>query len=277
VAAAGSRTITLSGNVTVQRANTTIDCGGRVTFTGSSRRFAIGATDNVILRGCRFRNMYKVEIDGAAGSRKLASRVVVANNTIGPGMTDGALDMWAAVSDVTIIGNLFYSSGRGGTFTHYPAPFQTRQRISVLRNAFAKNPERNPQLRADIRDLDFRNNVVYGWSTGGFGYGTRIRAESGEPPVNGNFVNNVYASSGQKCNALILLQAGGSIGRLYFSGNLLPSGCSAPSSTGSQLAPPGTTTLTAAQTPGTVLVEVGAPSRTSAEQTLINEVRAAFP
>jgi hypothetical protein len=247
-----------------------------VTFTGSGRSFRIGATDNVILRGCRFRDMFKVEIDGAAGSRKVATRVVIANNTMGPGMTDGALDLWAEVSDVTIINNLFYGSGRGGTFTHYPSPFRVRQRISVLRNAYAKNPERNPQLRADIRDLDFRNNVVYGWSTGGFGYGTRIRAESGEPPVNGNFVNNAYASSGQKCNALILLQAGGAIGRLYFSGNLLPSGCSAPSSTGSQVAPPSTTTLTTAQTPGTVLQEVGAPGRTSAEQALINEILAAF-
>ena len=61
------------------------------------------------------------------------------------------------------------------------------------KNVFARNGERNPQIRADVADFDYRNNIVYDWGFGlRSGYGVRIRNDAGEPKVNGNFVNNYF-------------------------------------------------------------------------------------
>ena len=49
---------------------------------------------------------------------------------------------------------MFYS-WHPTTISHYPAPYQIRQRIGMHHNVYAKNGERNPQIRADVRDLDY--------------------------------------------------------------------------------------------------------------------------
>src|SRR5262249_11597905 len=88
-----------------------------------------------------------------------------------------------------------------------------RQRVSIHHNVFTRNGERNPQVKGDMRTIEFVNNVVHenDLTTDGVGntfspYGTRIwSCGSGcDSPGNviGNFVNNAYLGS----NAHIALE-----------------------------------------------------------------------
>jgi hypothetical protein len=60
-------------------------------------------------------------------------------------------------------------------------------------NVFARNDERNPQLRADVADFDYVNNIIYAWGYWtGRGYGVRVRNDPGEPQVSANLINNYF-------------------------------------------------------------------------------------
>jgi pectate lyase len=201
-------TITLTKRLVIDKPYLTIDGEtapppGITIQQGTMRHeVLIRGTRDIVIRHLRFRGVYvaggptrnnaaTIAIDGDSPPDRVAQRIVLDHLTV-RGSVDGGPDVWGEVRDVTISWSFFFLSRHPTTISHYPRPFQTRQRISIHHNVYAKNGERNPQIRADVRDLDFVNNVVYDWGYfGGWGYGIRIRNAPGEPKVNGNFVNNL--------------------------------------------------------------------------------------
>lgn len=167
-------------------------------------QFIIAGTHDVIVRHLRFMGLWQtggphlnnaatIAIDGDANPDHVAARIVL-DHVTSRNATDGGPDIWGEVRDVTIQWSFFFHSWHPTTISHYPAPYQVRQRISMHHNLYAKNGERNPQIRADVRDLDYVNNVVYDWGFfgEGAGYGVRVRNEAGEPKVNANIVANAF-------------------------------------------------------------------------------------
>lgn len=203
-------TITITNQIILNKPYLTIDGstapdpGITVTKVVDTNQFIISGTHDIILRYLRFRGLYVggegtgvdntglIGIDGDAAPDHSAHDIVVDHLTV-LNATDSGMDVWGAVSNVTVswclIANCFHPS----TVSYYPAPFQKLRRISMHHNVWARNDERNPQLRADVADFDYVNNIIYDWGYWtGWGYGIHIKNEPGEPQVNGNFINNYF-------------------------------------------------------------------------------------
>jgi pectate lyase len=169
--------------------------------------FVISGTHDVIIRHLRFQGLYLrgadegsqdtafLAIDGDWDPDYYAHHIVLDHLTI-LNATDAALDIWGEVSDVTVSWCLIANNYHPSTLSFIPDPgqaFQKRRRISMHHNVWARNNERNPQLRADTSDFDYVNNIIYDWGYWeGRGYGVRIRNDDGEPKVDGNFINNYF-------------------------------------------------------------------------------------
>ncbi len=210
-------TITLESDIVIRQRYLTID-GETAPAPGitiqkrnqTDGEVIIAGTHDIIVRHLRFRGVFThgmpnrnnagtITIDGDSRPDRVAQRIVLDHITA-RNATDGGPDIWGEVRDITVQWCLFFQNWHPTTISHYgAASFMTRQRLSLHHNVWAKNGERNPQVRADVRGLDFVNNVIYDWgfySTGNFGYGIRIKNEPGEPPVSANLVNNAFALSG---------------------------------------------------------------------------------
>ena len=203
-------TISLQRSLVVNRPYLTVD-GATAPAPGitiakkiDSTQFTISGTHDVIVHHLRFQGLYLrganagkndtayLAIDGDAKPDHIARNIVVDHVSV-LNATDSGLDIWGEVSDVTVSWCLIANSFHPCTVSFYPAPFQKRRRISMHHNVWARNGERNPQLRADVADFDYVNNIVYDWGHGlGGGYGVRIKNNANEPKVNGNFVNNYF-------------------------------------------------------------------------------------
>jgi hypothetical protein len=277
-------------------------------------QFIIAGTHDIIINHLRFWGLYveggprsnnaaTISIDGDSRPDHVAQRMILDHIT-NRGATDGGPDIWGEVRDATISWNFIFYNRHPTTISHRPRPYQTRQRISMHHNVYAKNGERNPQIRADVRDLDFVNNIVYGWGFfGGWGYGIRIRNEAEEPKVNGNFVSNalipgmvnpqwalVYGTdpgpdstdggpNGSPAQGTVITTS--RMGSLWVSGNILPSVNKDQYSTvPGPLSVPSSarvTTWPAAELGARILPTVGMKYRTPEEDAILNEIRAALP
>jgi hypothetical protein len=278
-------TLSLPGNTYV-RSDLTIDAtaGGPREVTLEmlpDRRRALlleGPVSNVIIRGLRFEGALgtaqAVEYDLLAldGEDGLVSKVLVEACTF-VGATDGALDITGDVQDAIVRRNLFY----GNALTML-IRYGTRERLSLHRNVFAENGERNPQLRGEVRTVDFVNNVVYDWSLTRDGYGTEIRNEP-DASVDGNFVGNVFLGPhpGDGPGLTIFNYPGASTGRLWFADNLCHPRCEVAST----VAAPLPVTLPAQAWPASelgsrLLPTVGAPQRASQDSAVLQRLQAAL-
>jgi hypothetical protein len=285
-------TITLASELSILAPYITIDgCSAPepgITIThaiGDSSLLSIYGTHDVIVQGLRFVALWQpgqasvegvkgIGIDGDSGPDQVAANIVLDHLTIA-WAGDGAFDLWGEVHDVTFSWTFIHDSARGGLVSHYPAPYQVRQRISYHHNVYARNTERNPQIRADVRDFDYVNNIVWEW---GFhdpasGYGVRIRNDGDEPPVHGNFVGNAFSSSNAPENAFIDEGTGS---QLFLADNLFPPEMVGNPATLTEAIPvpdwARVTSFPAVKAYGGVLNEVGAPFRTEEEQDLLDEV-----
>jgi hypothetical protein len=79
---------------------------------------------------------------------------------------------------------------------------------------YARNNERNPQLRGDARTIDYVNNIVYDW---GYwkedqGYGIRLKNKwkPGELKVTMNIINNLFIATRRPAWALVYGKDAGS-------------------------------------------------------------------
>lgn len=272
--------------------------------------FIIAGTHDIIINHLRFWGLYVAGgpesndaatfgIDGDSGPDHVAQRIIL-DHISARGATDGGPDIWGEVRDLTISWSFIFYNRHPTTISHDAD--QIRQRISMHHNVYAKNGERNPQIRADVRSLDYVNNIVYDWGFfGGWGYGIRIRNDAGEPKVNGNFVNNaliprgmmpewalVYGTdpgpdstdggpNGSPPQGTVITTSG--MGSLWVSGNILPSGNRDQYSTvAAPLPVPSSaqvTTWAATELGVRVLPTVGMKYRTAEEQAIVDEIQAA--
>lgn len=116
---------------------------------------------------------------------------------------DGGPDFWGACRGITLQRTFLYHNVHPITVSAGSAS-QLRARISIHRNVFWNNPERNPQIRGNVEDLDYVNNVIGGWQW----YGVRIRGNSASDyPKRINLLSNVWLGdgSGRDATALELL------------------------------------------------------------------------
>ncbi len=314
-------TITLQSDIVVREPFLTID-GATAPSPGITIRkatihdgeFIIAGTHDVIVRHLRFWGLWQaggphannaatITIDGDSSPDFIAQNIVLDHITA-RNATDGGPDIWGEVSDITVSWSFFFYNWHPSTISHYPAPYQTRQRISMHHNVYAKNGERNPQLRADVRDFDYVNNIIYDWGYfgEGGGYGIRVKNPPGEPQVNGNLVNNWFEPTIRPAWALVYGTVPGQdsddggpaapvpqgtvvttsqMGDLYVAGNILPDENEDQYSTvGVPIPVPAyaqVTTAAAADLALEVLPSVGMQYRDAEEQAILDEIAALAP
>lgn len=125
------------------------------------------------------------------------------------GATDSGGDIWGSVSDVTFQHSAFLESYHPNTWSHTSSGegAQRRERISAHHNLYARNHERSPQIRGDVRDLNFEQNVIHDWDVFGFpgGYATRIRCRDATCPQRLNFLSNHYTSTSPTLSQTVVL------------------------------------------------------------------------
>jgi len=313
-------TILLQGDLVVRRPYLTIDGstapppGITVRQSTLTDNFIIAGTHDVVVSHLRFRGVWEAGgkhsqnaatflVDGDTGPDHVAQRIVLDHIT-GRGAVDGGPDLWGEVRDVTVSWCFFFYNWHPTTVSHNPAPFQVRQRISMHHNVYAKNGERNPQLRADVRGLDYVNNVVYDWGYfgEGSGYGVRIRSVAGEPTVNANIVANAFVPTSRRTAWGLVygvspgadrddggpaspppqgtVLTGTRMGRLWVAGNILPTSNVDRYSTVPEplaVSPEFQVTTWPASELGTrVLPGVGTRYRDEEEQAILDELAAAL-
>jgi pectate lyase len=182
------------------------------------------------------------------GTSENPLRNVILDHVTARNAIDSGLDIWGEIADVTIQYSLIAYNHSPQTISHYgKGGFQKRRNISLHHNVYARNNERNPQLRADTRTVDYVNNIVYDWAYWDepVGYGIRVKNKwrPGEPKVTINIINNLFIATRRPAWALVYGKNAGSeendegpdqvlpqgsvytdsdMDSLYVSGNILP-------------------------------------------------------
>ena len=208
-----SGTVKLKKTLVIKQPHVTID-GLNAAITISGAPVAIEATHDVIVRFIRFR---KSPDDGLriAG----ACRRIVIDHCSLTAAGDGALDITIDYdkpkqrpADITVSWCILAGTKKAMLISN-------ADNISLHHNLFLGNEMRNPQLH-DVRNFDFRNNVIHRWGV----YGLRARAGS-----TGNVMHNFFGpAANPKKNqklALVLMgkeEAKSPAGPIHVAGNLGP-------------------------------------------------------
>jgi hypothetical protein len=251
-----------------------------------------GPATNFVLRCLRFQGTGKVapnlltEFDllGMDATEGPISRVLVDRCTF-VGASDGATDLVGDVTDVTVQRCLYYDSA-----LTMLVKYGTRQRISIHHNVFTHGTERNPQIHGDARDIVFVSNVVHDSiprrdAEGGgtySPYGTRFHSSSDRDEGVGDVqvIARANAWLGADSQPEIRIDPGRSPAGIFLADNL----CSPGPCPGSPASAPVFTVPTAYDVTVTpieqlkaMVATVGAPTRTSLDQTRLDAVAAALP
>lgn len=143
------------------------------------------------------------------------------------GATDGVFDVWEDVHDVTMSWNLISDTV---TAMHMSTGDElvARARFSIHHNVFEGNNERQIRLRHDTTDVDYRNNVVFGWAYfEGGGAGLHIAYDDDETNPSLNAVGNVFhfvaGLDGTEDDA-VKFEQGADVGSVFFADNIVPAG-----------------------------------------------------
>jgi len=147
------------------------------------------------------------------GHEERPVRNVIIDHVTTRNAIDSGLDIWGEVSSVTVQYSLIAINDSPQTISHYGrGEFKKRRNISIHHNIYARNNERNPQLRADTRTVDYVNNIVYDWGYwNGKGYGIRVKNKwrPGEPKVTMNIINNAFIATRRPGWALVYGKSAG--------------------------------------------------------------------
>ncbi len=207
-----------------------------------------GGAQDIIIQYLRVQGMWekgKESLGNNIGTVYIAGsniRRIVLDHITTRNAYDSGLDIWGDIRDVTIQYCMIAYNYHPQTISHYPPPFRERKNISIHHCIYAHNLERNPQMRALTRNIDYVNNIIYDW----FWYGIRIKNkwQPDEPKVTANLINNAFIpGEGRKEWALVFGESPGAdekdegpdsvlpqgtvytesdMDSLYVSGNLLP-------------------------------------------------------
>jgi len=194
---------------------------------------------------------------------------------------DGAIDIaWeGGSSDITISWSLLYKTDKAMLIKYGP-----HRRISIHHNIFARNTERNPQLRHENNVIDFANNIVYHWAEfDTWGYGMLIYGQDkahGNGLVDINVRSNVFIP-GKTSPGNAITFGKGQPGKMYFHDNIFPPKQKAPKSTiNSPLPIPShaqVQLVPAKQLVPTLLPGVGMKYRNPEESKILSEIKGKAP
>ena len=207
-------------------------------------RNSVGPVHDIIIHHLRMQGASTEEegadIWGLDGENHPVSNIII-DHVTAMGAQDGVFDFWRDVHDVTISWNLVIDTVKMLHLSTNDISV-TRDRISFHHNVFAGNNERQIRIRHDNADIDYRNNVIYGWGWYEAGAaGLHIAYDDGEVNPSLNVVGNVFhyvsGLDGDEDDAIVFEQ-GGDVGTVYFEGNLVPPGESDNVSTGAELPVP---------------------------------------
>ncbi|MBW2525361.1 MAG: hypothetical protein JRI23_14340 [Deltaproteobacteria bacterium] len=251
---------------------------------------------DVLVQGIRFQGVWQgasedhnqnaatIAIDGE--DLPLCLKNVVLNRVTVVGAQDSGGDIWGSATDVTVQYSAFLRSLHPNTYSHFPGgdADQQRERISSHHNLYAYIHERGPQIRANVWDLNFEQNVMHQWDGFGFpgGYATRVRCRNGACPQRVNVIENHWTSAGSNLSEAFVLgdaSGPGDDGALpadvYMGGNRLPAENVDAGAAASEFARPAVAEVTLVaddQLVSQILPLIGVPFRTSDEDALFAEV-----
>lgn len=293
-------TVTLPTNVYIG-SNVTIDGmangmnGVTMNATANAKRGLVieDPATNIVIRGINFRSTGTpnsgvtefdlLALDGTNGGT--ISNVLIDRCTFFQA-SDGALDITGNVSNVTVQRSLFH----GNAITML-VKYGRRQNISIHHNVFTRNGERNPQVKGDVRLLDFVNNIVHinlgdvtNYPDGGGTdpYGLRIWNANSSSDSPGNVTINVVnnAHLGNRGGIQITTESGASAAGVYLGGNhcVPASNCrTSPRATPNPVPVDYEVTTLAVGQIRAMLPYVGAPNRTAVDQQRLDELAALLP
>ena len=133
---------------------------------------------------------------------------------------DGGPDIWGACRGITVRRALIHHNVHPMTVSA-GSDSQLRARISLLQNLWWNNIERSPQIRGNVTDLDYVNNVVSDWRW----YAVRIRANSAAlAPRRIQLVGNAFIGSGANDTTALEFLNMPSTDGVYDSDNRYPGG-----------------------------------------------------
>ncbi len=139
----------------------------------------------------------------------LCMRNVVLNRITVLDAQDTAGDIWGSAVDITVQYSAFLNSLHPNTYSHQPGgePDQQRERISNHHNLYAYIHERGPQVRGDIRDSNFEQNIMHRWAAYGFlgGYAMRLRCRDGACPQRLNVIANHFTDGSAVPEAAVVV------------------------------------------------------------------------
>ena len=175
------------------------------------------------------------ELDGSSGAP--IYNIILDHLTM-TASSDGSVDMYGDVYNVTLSNSLLTDNLLS---QHYSESSSARDAITVYRNVYARNNERQPKIRYNTTRVDYVNNIVYGWGwIEGGASGLFLRVGGSQYSPSGNIENNIYhyvpGLSGSPENALKI--EGTLFGAWYFDGNQWPTGENDALSTSGQITIP---------------------------------------
>lgn len=151
----------------------------------------ITSADDVVIRHLRFRPGASTELSNSVDAITVVAgqRILLANNSFS-WSTDENVNLWYDASDITMQ-DCISSEGLFMSTHTYEAPHSKgfisgpdNERISLVRNVFAFNDDRNPLVQSDT-SYEIVNNVVYD----GYQVGTQMALR---PNSRANLIGNVY-------------------------------------------------------------------------------------
>lgn len=288
-------TIALTSDLLIQRSYLTIDGTTApppgVTVSVPNLRIALEASNSlgpmtdIIVHHLRFQGtgtpMEGNDLMEMDGSINPIRRVVMDHNTL-VGSGDGSYDVYGEVSDVTVSWSIITGAIQGNHFSSETPP--NRERISFHHNLYARLNERQTRMRYDNLQVDFVNNVVYGW--GWFesgGRGMALPSDPGYHPtlnVEDNYYHFVPAlPGGGDGDDALEFNSATHPGSIYFDGNVFPSAENDDISTSARITLPAYAEVThyPASTLGdTVVPCAGTHFPTAAETALLQQISLAI-
>lgn len=244
-------TIDVTSTLRVSRSYLTIDGSTApspgITLNLPRQRLAIVAKNNVAVHDVIVNNIRSVgngikvetkdlwELDGSSGAP--IYNIILDHLTM-TASGDGSVDIYGEVYSVTLSNSLLTDNL---VSQHFVEASTERDGITVYRNVYARNNERQPKIRHQTTRVEYVNNIIYGWGwIEGGAAGLTLQIGDPQWSPSGNIENNIhhYVSGlrGGEDDALKIV--GTLYGDWYFSGNTWPAGENDAVSTSGQIAIP---------------------------------------